>query len=153
MNKNKKSINTRRIDHIMWFTANSLNLLMVLVFLSRTLPNPRLEFYAGILLLLLALPTLYVMIKNIQAQRGTWYWLLPLLLVLFLIVELLLDHIFFPDFRQSRLLGPYLGLYYLSLMAMIGYSFMTSKKAGFITLITYFLNQVATFYSYFKVGH
>jgi len=44
-------------------------------------------------------------------------------------------------------------LYYVSILGMIGYSFVAQKKVGFITLGTYFLSQIAAFYSYFKVGH
>jgi len=56
-------------------------------------------------------------------------------------------------FRSSRLLGPYLLLYYLSPMGMIGYAFLVSEAYGFITLATYFLNLLATWYSYCEVGH
>ena len=57
------------------------------------------------------------------------------------------------NFRSTRLLGPYLLLYYLAILGMIGYSFQIGKTYGFITLLTYFINQIATFYSYFRVGH
>lgn len=57
------------------------------------------------------------------------------------------------DIRSTRLLGPYLLLYYLALFGMIGYSFQIGKNFGFVTLVTYIVNQIATFYSYFQVGH
>ena len=143
----------RLIDQALFMIANLVNLLMIGIFLSRPAELQQLEFILGIILLLLALPTLYCVVRNAALKRGVWYWLLPLLLVVFLLVELLLDYLFLPGFRQTRWLGPYLGLYYLSLMGMIGYSFLAGKKEGFITLVTYFLNQIATFYSYFSVGH
>lgn len=143
----------RFIDRTLFIMANLFNLLMVGIFLSRPAGLQQLEHALGIILLVLTLPTLFCLIRNAMLKRGTWYWLLPLLLVLFLLLELLLEYIFLPGFRQTRWLGPYLGLYYLSLMGMIGYNFLTGKKEGFITLATYFLNQAATFYSYFTVGH
>jgi len=148
-----KENQVRIIDRMLFIIANLVNLLMIGIFLSRPAGLQRLELILGIILLVLALPTLYCVMRNAALKRGTWYWLLPLLLVVFLIVELLLEYIFLPGFRQTRWLGPYLGLYYLSLMGMIGYNFLTGKKEGFITLVTYFLNQIATFYSYFSVGH
>ena len=51
------------------------------------------------------------------------------------------------------MLGPYLALYYLGLLGMIGYAFGAGKLYGFITLATYFLNLAATGYSYSRVGH
>jgi hypothetical protein len=74
-------------------------------------------------------------------------------MVVFLIIEVVLDYILQYDFRNTSLLGPYLLLYYVSVLGMIGYSFAVQKKYGFITLATYFLSQIAAFYSYFKVGH
>ncbi len=54
---------------------------------------------------------------------------------------------------QTAWLGPYLLSYYLALFAMIGYAFLAGKPYGFVTLITYFINLAATFYSYALVGH
>jgi hypothetical protein len=68
-------------------------------------------------------------------------------------VEFVLDYWLELDFRHSRLLGPYLLLYYLALMGMIGYSFQVGRVFGFVTLATYFLQLAATGYSYRKVGH
>jgi hypothetical protein len=48
---------------------------------------------------------------------------------------------------------PYLLLFYLALMAMIGYSFLLGKTYGYITLATYFLHMAATAYSYGRVKH
>ena len=71
----------------------------------------------------------------------------------FLIIEVVLDYVLKSDFRNTSLIGPYLLLYYISILGMIGYSFLVEKKYGFITLVTYFLSQFAALYSYMKVGH
>ncbi|MCX6033751.1 MAG: hypothetical protein NTV38_02050 [Chloroflexi bacterium] len=68
-------------------------------------------------------------------------------------VEFVLDYILKFDFRQSRWLGPYLGLYYLALLGMIGYTFAVGKLYGFVTLVTYFINLAATAWSYARVQH
>ena len=94
-----------------------------------------------------------VVILNLRDRREWWTIVLPSLVITFLIIEIILDYILQIDFRNTRLLGPYLLLYYMALFGMIGYSFKIGKKYGFVTLITYFINQIATFYSYFLVGH
>jgi hypothetical protein len=71
----------------------------------------------------------------------------------FLSVEVALDYILKCDFRSTLLLVPYLLAYYLSAMGMVGYSFLTERRYGFLTLVTYFLSQLAVFYSYLVVGH
>jgi hypothetical protein len=68
-------------------------------------------------------------------------------------LEILLDCICKIEFRNTRLLGPYLLMYYTSLFGMIGYPFQIGTTYGVITLVTYFIHQIATFYSYFRVGH
>ena len=74
-------------------------------------------------------------------------------MIAFLILELLLDYVLQIPFRETRLLWPYLALFYLSAWMMIGYTFLVNKTYGFITLVTYFLSLAATAYSYSQVGH
>ena len=147
-----KRASQRTVDLVVVAVANLMNMIMVVVFLSRSMMVEQLQvvgFIWGALILVLAA----VVVLNVRAKREWWAIVLPLLLVVFLIVEIVLDYIIQYDFRSTILLGPYLLLYYVSIMGMIGYAFLTEKKLGFITLATYFLNQIATFYSYFKVGH
>ena len=84
-----------------------------------------------------------------------WLWLaaLPGVMIVYLLVEWLLDYALKLPFRQSRWLGAYLLLFYLAQWAMIGYAFIVRPLYGFITLPTYFLSLGATAYSYAKVGH
>ena len=141
------------IDQVMFAIANMMNVFMIYIFLSRTGLFPPLGIFWAWIWSILIIVTLGVVTVNIRLKRKWWYIALPGLLIVFLIFEILLDYVLDLEFRSSRLLGPYLLLYYFSLMGMIGYAFQIGRKRGFITLITYFLNQIATFYSYFLVGH
>jgi hypothetical protein len=147
-----KRANNRSIDLIIIAVANLMNILMVVVFIMRSMMVERLQvvgfIWAAFIIMLAA-----VVLLNIRAKREWWAVVLPLLLVIFLLVEIALDYILKYDFRSTILLGPYLLLYYVSILGMIGYSFLTERKYGFITLSTYFLSQIAAFYSYYKVGH
>jgi len=141
------------LDLIICVIANLVNLLMVGIFLSRLRGLKSVEFWLGLGLEMLAVPLIAAVILNVIEGRELWFSILPLPLIIFLIVELGLDYLLKLDFRHSGLLGPYLVLYYLGLMGMIGYAFLTSKAWGFGTLATYFLNLIATWYSYKKVAH
>ena len=141
------------VDTIMFVVANAVNLLMIGIFLSRPAGRHRVEHILGLILLALTLPAGAIVIINAANGREWWFVALPALLVVFLAVETILDYIMKLDFRRTRLLGPYLLLYYLALMGMIGYAFLASDLYGFITLATYFLQLGATAYSYRKVGH
>jgi hypothetical protein len=144
---------TYRIADLTVFSfANLLNIIMVFIFLARTRGMARMDII-GIIWFVFIIVLSNVVILNIIGRRAWWAIVLPSLLIAFLILEIILDYIFQIDFRSTRLLGPYLFLYYLALFGMIGYSFQIGNKFGFVTLVTYFVNQIATFYSYFQVGH
>ena len=128
----------------------------MVIFLARAKMGTRdslLENIAGLIIVVMILPLIAAIIVNIAAKRGAWLWVLPLVTVVFLIVEFILDYVLKTDFRSTGLLAPYLILYYLAQFAMVGYTFMVGKPYGFITLVTYFINLAATFYSYARVQH
>jgi cellulose synthase/poly-beta-1,6-N-acetylglucosamine synthase-like glycosyltransferase len=143
----------RMVDTALFLIANLVNVLLIGIFLSRPWGLKRVERVLGLVSISLALPLGFAVVANATGGREWWTIALPSLLAAFLVVELILDYILRLPFRSSRLLGPYLLLYYLSLMGMIGYAFLVSEAYGFITLATYFLNLLATWYSYSKVGH
>jgi hypothetical protein len=95
----------------------------------------------------------YVVTANARGKREWWTTVLPALLLVFLLAEVALDYVARYEFRSTALLGPYLFLYYISILGMIGYAFLAEKTYGYFTLATYFLSQIAALYSYFKVGH
>jgi hypothetical protein len=139
-------------DLVAVVVANLMNLIMVGVFVLRSLMIGRLQA-VGVVWVAFILMLGVVVVLNVRANREWWAIVLPLLLMVFLIVEVVLDYIVEYEFRSTTLLGPYLFLYYVSILGMIGYSFLTERKYGFVTLATYFLSQIAALYSYFRVGH
>lgn len=148
----KRLTNFQTADRIVVALANLLNLVMVPVFLMRTLgvQHPQV---VGLLWVASILVLAVVIIFNIRNRRVWWAVILPSLLGLFLVTEVALDFILKYEFRNTSLLAPYLLLYYVSILGMIGYAFATQKRYGLITLATYFLSQFAALYSYIKVGH
>lgn len=140
------------VDFVVVAVANLFNLIMVPIFLLRTLNVGRLQI-AGFVWTAFILVLIVVAVRNIWEKREWWTIAIPLLMAVFLIVEVALDYVLKYDFRSTNLLGPYLLLYYASILGMIGYAFLTEKKYGVITLATYFLSQFAALYSYFMVGH
>lgn len=144
--------NHRPADLAIVVIANVVNVFMIGIFLSRPLGLKTLERALGLIQIALIVPIAIVVIANLRAGREWWTVALPVLLIAFLLLELMLDYVLKIDFRRTRLLGPYLGLYYLSLMGMIGYSFGVGKPYGAVTLATYLLQLLASWYSYARVG-
>lgn len=138
------------IDLVVVVAANLFNLLMTAIFLIRPKGWKRFERVAGLVMVALALPLGAAVILNLLGKREWWFVVLPLPLILHCFVELLLDYILKLDFRKTRLLGPYLALFYLGQMGLIGYAFVVEPTYGFVTLATYFLCLGATRYAHAK---
>ncbi len=141
-----------KVDLAVFTSANLMNLIMVIIFLSRVAGTPRSSIIGAIWFAFIFVLSI-VVVLNVRGRRQWWTIALPSLMIAFLILEIMLDYILQIDFRNTRLLGPYLLLYYAAILGLIGYTFQIGKIYGFITLLTYFMNQIATFYSYFQVGH
>ncbi len=133
--------------------ANWLNLVLSLIFLNRVYGRAAWEHWLGYGTLVMAIPLAAIAVANLAGGRKWAFWVLPLFMVAYLAVEFLFDYLLKLDFRHTALLGPYLLIYYLALFALIGYAFLAGKPYGFVTLVTYFINLAATFYSYARVGH
>lgn len=144
---------TAFIDTLVFVCASLSNMLITGIMLSRPAGKPRLELTLGWANIALALPLAAAAIWNATQGRPWWGWVMPAVMVLYLLIEMLLDYILKVPFRQSRWLWAYLLLFYLAQWALIGYTFITNPTYGAITLITYFISLGATAYSYRKVGH
>ncbi len=143
------------VDLIVFVIANLVNLIMIAIFLARVAAHGRgrVERILGLILIGLGVPVVAVIGLNAAGGRTWWLSVLPMPLVAFLLLDLVLDYILKADFRRSAVLGPYLALYYLALLGMTGYAFAVGKVYGMATLVTYFLNLGATWYSYSRTGH
>ena len=139
----------RLIDLTVFVMANLANLLLVGIFMARVKQFSRLEYFLGICFIALVIPAAVAMFHNLTAKREWYTVVFPLLFILFGLLELWFDYILQLDFRNTtRLLVPYIVLFYLSSLGLIGYGFSIGKPHGFITLVTYFLTLFATWFSH-----
>ena len=141
------------VDMALFFIANLVNLLIIGIMLSRPFGLKRLERILGLGAVGCAVPAGLAVLLNAADGREWWAIVLPALFVAYLILELILDYVLRLDFRHTRLLWPYLLVYYVALNAMIGYTFLVNEAFGFVTLATYLLGLLATWYSYSRVRH
>jgi hypothetical protein len=141
------------IDLMVVIIANLINLVLTVIFLNRVFGRAEWEHWLGYGTVVMILPLTVIAVMNALAGREWAFWLLPMVMVVFLLFELVLDYLLKFNFRKTAWLGPYLLSYYLALFAMIGYAFLAGKTQGMVTLVTYFINLAATFYSYKRVGH
>jgi hypothetical protein len=132
----------KKVDLIVVYLANLLNVIMTILFTARIFGLPQVEYLLGIVGMVMGFVLGYIAFLNKKNKRDKWeaYLLIPILL--FFIVDLILDYVLTFEFRSTAIVGPYVLLYYVGLWGLIGYSFRFDKKWGFLTLATYFMNMV-----------
>lgn len=74
----------------------------IMVFVCRFIGKPKIGHLFGVLELCLAIPLIYLLIKAPALNRPLLYYIQIGLMIVWLIVELLLDYIFKLNFRQIR---------------------------------------------------
>jgi hypothetical protein len=130
-----------KIDLVVVYLANFINVIMAIMFTVRIFGLPQVEHALGIVVMVMGFALGYIAFLNRKNRRDKWEFYLLIPILLFFIVDLFLDYLFPFDFRSTAIVGPYILLYYVGLWGLIGYSFRFNKKWGFVTLATYFLNM------------
>jgi len=136
------------VDLVVLLTANLYNLLLAAVFLARGRGLKGIERVTGLAAIGLTLPLVAAAVLDVLGGREWWRAALLLPLISFNLLELLLDYGLRLEFRRSKLVWPYISLYYLGLLAAMGYCFALGPLFGFVTLGTYFLNLATTRYGH-----
>lgn len=146
-------MNSTFIDGLTVVSANIFNLLAAAVFLARAGGFRHTEWLLGLFVVALGLPAALAVAANIIANRELWTILLPAFLFCYCALEFVLDYLLKLDFRKTRFLSVYLGVFYRASLAIIGYSFGVGREYGFLTLATYWAGLPAMWYSHSQVGH
>ena len=137
----KSQADYERIDLIVVYLASMINVAMTVLFTARIFGLSQVERVLGIVAMAMGFALGYIAFFNKKNGRDKWevYLLIPILL--FFLVELVLDYLFSFDFRSTAIAGPYVLLYYVGLWGLVGYGFRFDTKWGFVTLATYFPNM------------
>jgi hypothetical protein len=137
------------LDLTLFFIINSANIIISTIFILRV-KKPGFEHILGILYVVLGIPTLIIAIINILFLREWWFWIFPLLFLIFIVFELIIDYVKKIEFRNPRnkkILIPYLILYYVSIILMWGLTWTLGILYGAITGISYFLQLGCSIYA------
>ena len=137
------------LDLLLFLIINSANIIISCIFLLRV-KKSQLERVLGILYISLGIPTFVITIFNLYFQREWWYWVYPSLFLIFIVFELIIDYINKIEFRKprnSRILVPYLILYYISIILLWGLTWTLGIVYGAITGINYFLQLGCSIYA------
>jgi hypothetical protein len=99
-----------------------------LVFLARLAGRPALEYWLGALVLLMAIPLIYLLIRAPKFQRPALFYVQLTLMLAYLVVEFVLDYWLQLDFRHTCwAVIAYVTLFFAATGGMIG----VASLAGF----------------------
>lgn len=143
---------TRVYEVLVLGAGVAANLLIAGMFAARV-HAPRRSRPLGFAGTAMAIPLAVASALAIGSDLGRWFVILPLVFVIFAVVEVAVDVLLDVDVRTTAWLWPYLGIFYLAQWAVIGAAFLVSRPGGFAVLATYFVCMAATAYSYRRVGH
>ncbi|MFC1662076.1 hypothetical protein ACFL3S_11615 [Gemmatimonadota bacterium] len=130
---------------IFWMTIGT--------FVARLADKPRLEYGLGFLLILLTLPLAYLLVSAFSLDRPRIYFLWIGLMIIFLLVELLLDYVWSVQFREVRWqVVLYVVLFFGSTGGMIGVAGLAGRGWSVAAVVSFLLMAALAFFQRHVTG-
>jgi len=136
-------------DWVFVLCAVTFNLLIAGIFVAQKQGRQELTRTLGITWLGLAIPLSVVFVRYLLAGREAWIIVYFVCILLYMLVELLLDYAFKVDFRQRKITHiPYIVLEYIALFGLIGISFAIDRTWGFVVSVAFWILLACLIYLY-----
>jgi hypothetical protein len=128
------------------FVAIAFYVSAILVFLFRLAGKPRFEYWIGCAEFLMSIPMVYLLIKAPQLERPILYYIQLGLMLVWLVVELILDYVLKINFRQIRwMVVSYVILFFSGTGGMLGVASNAGRGWSVIAGILFIIMAVLTF--------
>lgn len=133
--------------------AVGLNLLFIALLTARLSGRSTLEHWLGLIATTAVLPLGYLLATSFTHGRPPLYQIQIALMIVYLIVELLLDYIFKFDFRSVRWMAiTYVMLFSGATGGMIGVASLAGRGWMYASLVTFIVTIALAFYQRAKTG-
>lgn len=124
-----------------------------LIFILRLLKQQTVEYWLGIAFIFTAIPLIYLLCTANQLQRPTIYYIQLGIMIVFIIIELLLDYIFKIDFRNIKWMAiTYAIFFFTATGGMIGIASQAGKIWTITTIILFWVMTILCFVQRAKTG-
>jgi len=121
--------------------------LCIFIFLFRLKGMPGVEWWLGVVFLLTALPFTYLLISARSLNRSRLYYIQLGAILLFILLELLLDYIFQIDFRSVRWMTIlYVMFFFAGTGGIIGIASLSGKRWGIAAIILFLVMTILAFW-------
>lgn len=126
--------------------ANVINITAISIFIARLLGKPEIGHWIGITILLCIIPLSYLLYTATSLSRTRIYYVWVGLMIVFIIVEFLVD--WFPriDFRNNLLIViPYVMVFFGATGGMIGVASLAGRRWAVVTITSFLIMAVLAF--------
>ncbi len=118
----------------------------ILVFVLRLLGKSEFGNWLGYVEFLLAIPSLYLLFKALRQDRPRLYVIQVVCVLLWLLLEALLDYIFKVDFRHTRwIVIPYVMLFFAAGGGLVGIATHAGRAWSIASIILFLVMAVLAF--------
>jgi len=126
--------------------AQIIYIVMILIFILRLLDKPKFEYGLGLVLMLSAFPLAYLLVTAPSLERPLIYYIQICLMLVFLIIELLLDYILKVDFRGVRwIVIIYVTIFFAGTGGMIGVASHAGRGWTLAAVLLFLVMAVLSF--------
>jgi hypothetical protein len=135
-----------RIDLIGAWVAHIIFLLTIAVFLFRLAGHHRWEYWTGAVLLLTAIPLVYLLVRAPEIGRPRLYYVQIGAMLLYLIAELSVDYVAKIEFRQTRwMVIAYVTLFFAGTGGMIGVASHAGRPYTISSVVLFLVMTILAF--------
>ena len=127
-------------------TANVYMLLVIALFIARILGQLETGQWIGLASTLALIPLAYLFVVGLKTNRRRVYFVWLGLMILFLLFELIVDHILRLDFRNLQwAVVPYVMFFFGATGGMIGVAAQAGKPWAIVTVLTFLIMAALAF--------
>jgi hypothetical protein len=127
-------------------TANVINISAILIFIARLLEKPETGHLIGIIIQFTIIPLFYLLYAARSLNRTRIYYIQVSLMIVFIIVEFLVDWYPKIEFRNNLLIViPYVMLFFGATGGMIGVASLAGKRWTVVTVLSFLIMFVLAF--------
>ena len=127
-------------------TANVINISTILIFVARLLEKPEIGHWIGIIIQFTIIPLFYLLYAARSLNRARIYYIQVSLMIVFIIVEFLVDWYPKIEFRNNLLIViPYVMLFFGATGGMIGVASLAGKRWTVVTVLSFLIMLALAF--------
>jgi hypothetical protein len=135
------------MNHLGAMAAVLIYVMCIMIFAVRLIKMPRIGYWIGGVLIMMIFPLGHLLITAPKLGRPTLYYVQIGLMIVYLVVELILDYILEYNFRQVRwMVISYVTLFFAATGGMLGVASKAGPGYMLISIVLYLIMGALAFY-------